>query len=70
LNTLEGSEVNLKGSHIYIGEDFQDAIGILVQRQTDLRKAITHQVSLDGISGALEMLAEPNTAAIKVIVQP
>ncbi len=70
INTLQGNEVSLKGSHIYTSEDFQSAIKILVKRKEDLRKAITHHVGLDGIGGALEMLADPNSAAIKVIVQP
>jgi L-iditol 2-dehydrogenase len=70
MNTLQGNEINLKGSHIYTREDFESAIRILVKRKEDLRKAITHHVSLDGISGALEMLADPNNVAVKVIVQP
>jgi len=70
INTLQGSEVGLKGSHIYTKEDFQSAIRILVERKEDLRKAITHHVGLDGIGGALEMLTDPNSPAIKIIVQP
>jgi hypothetical protein len=35
-----------------------------------LRKAVTHHVNLEGINGALEMLGDPNSVAIKVIVHP
>lgn len=70
LNTLQANEIALKGSNIYTREDFQNAIRILVKRKEELRQAITHQVNLAGINGALEMLADPNSVAIKVIVHP
>ncbi|MGA2961317.1 MAG: alcohol dehydrogenase catalytic domain-containing protein [Candidatus Korobacteraceae bacterium] len=70
LNTLQANEIDLKGTNVYIKEDFQRAIRILVKRKEDLRKAITHHVNLEGVNGALEMLADPNSVAIKVIVHP
>ena len=59
-----------RAANVYTREDFQNAIRILVKRKEDFRKAVTHQVNLEGINGALEMLADPNSAAIKVIVHP
>jgi L-iditol 2-dehydrogenase len=70
LNTLQANEIELKGTNVYTREDFQAAIRILVKRKEDLRKAVTHHVNLEGINGALEMLADPNSVAIKVIVYP
>jgi threonine dehydrogenase-like Zn-dependent dehydrogenase len=70
LNTLQANEIDLKGTNVYIKEDFQRAIRILVKRKEDLRKAITHHVNLEGVNGALEMLGDPNSVAIKVIVHP
>jgi L-iditol 2-dehydrogenase len=70
LNTLQANEIDLKGTNVYTKEDFQSAIRILVKRKEDLRKAVTHHVNLEGINGALEMLGDPNSVAIKVIVHP
>ncbi len=70
INTLQGHEIDLKGSHIYTKEDFDTAIRVLVDRKPDLQKAITHHVKFDGLVGAFEMLANPNNNAIKVLVQP
>ena len=69
MNLLQ-EEVELKGSIYYTREDFRSALRILVRRKKDLRRLVTHHVDLAGVSGALHMLADPNTAAIKIIVQP
>ncbi len=70
VNTLQANEVDLKGSNLYTNEDFQCAITILAKRAEDLRKLITHHVDLEGVQAAVEMLSDPNSATIKVIVQP
>ena len=69
MNMLQ-DEIDLKGTFVYTREDFQRAIKILVKRKAELRKVITHHVDLEGVHGALEMLGDPHTAAVKVIVQP
>jgi len=69
MNLLQ-EEVELKGSIYYTREDFRSALRILVRRKKDLRRLVTHHVDLAGVSGALHMLADPDTAAIKIIVQP
>ncbi len=69
MNLLQ-EEVELKGSIYYTGEDFKTAIKILEKRTADLRKLITHHVDLEGVHSALEMLADPNTMAVKIIVHP
>ncbi|MDR3590171.1 MAG: alcohol dehydrogenase catalytic domain-containing protein [Negativicutes bacterium] len=70
INTLQGCEIDLKGSHIYTKEDFDTAMKILVDRKADLQKAITHHVNFNGMVEAFEMLADPQNTAIKVIVKP
>jgi L-iditol 2-dehydrogenase len=69
MNLLQ-EEVELKGTIFYTGEDFQRALKILAKRKAELRKMLTHQVDLEGVQGALEMLGDPHTAAVKVIVHP
>ncbi len=69
MNGLQ-NEVELKGTMVYTGEDFKSALKILVKRQADLKKVVTHHVDLEGVNGALEMLADPNTNAVKVVVHP
>jgi len=69
MNLLQ-EEVELKGSIYYTKEDFRSALRILVRRKKDLQQMVTHHVDLEGVSGALHMLADANTAAIKIIVRP
>jgi len=54
MNTLQGNEINLKGSHIYTREDFESAIRILVKRKRTYEKRFTHHVSLDGSAARLK----------------
>ena len=70
MNCLQANEVDLKGSNIYTRTDFETALSILVNRQSDMRKAITHHVRFEDLSAVFEMLGDPNNEAIKVIVEP
>jgi len=70
INTIQGCELDIKGSHIYTKEDFDTAMQILVDRKIDLQRTITHHVKFDGLVEAFEMLADPQNTAIKIVVQP
>jgi len=69
INWLQANEIQLKGSNIYAKEDFRIAFKTLVNRKTDLRKAITHHIHLEELSETLRMLEDPQNTAIKVIVE-
>ena len=68
INTLQGNEVSSQGQpHLY-QRRLSERNKHPCQTRERFKKAITHHVELDGIGGALEMLTDPNSCAIEVIV--
>jgi 2-desacetyl-2-hydroxyethyl bacteriochlorophyllide A dehydrogenase len=66
-NIFIQKEIKLIGSQGYCW-DFQDAITLLEQKVVDLKALITHRVDLEDLHRGFELLMNPQSQAIKVLV--
>jgi L-iditol 2-dehydrogenase len=64
-----GGERELVGSQTYTGEDFQKALDLIASGQVDVKPMITHQLPIDQIQSAFEMVDKRLEDCIKVVLQ-
>jgi threonine dehydrogenase-like Zn-dependent dehydrogenase len=67
-NIFVQKEISFTGSQGYCW-DFQGALKLLAEKQIDLKPLITHELPLNQIQEAFELLMDPQNEAIKVIVK-
>lgn len=70
INILQVNEIVLRGSNIYIGEDFQMSLDILCKYRNELQTMITHHANFEEVGGLLDSLTDPRNKAVKIIVHP
>ncbi|WP_280564702.1 alcohol dehydrogenase catalytic domain-containing protein [Chromohalobacter sp. 48-RD10] len=69
LNSVMIGEFTLRGSSMYVREDFQAAVDLVTSRRYPLEKLITHRFVFDDIDDAMELAAERTDQPIKVILE-
>jgi threonine dehydrogenase-like Zn-dependent dehydrogenase len=60
-------EISLAGSQGYCW-DFQDGLTLLENGAVDLKRLITHRFPLEELQQGFELLCNPKTASIKVVI--
>jgi 2-desacetyl-2-hydroxyethyl bacteriochlorophyllide A dehydrogenase len=67
VNLFVQREISLAGSQGYCW-DFQDGLTLLENGVVDLKRLITHRMPLDELQQGFELLTNPKTASIKVVI--
>ncbi len=68
VNLFVQREIQLAGSLGYCW-DFQDSLTLLKNGAIDLKPLITHKVKLENLQQAFEILLDPSSQSIKVVIQ-
>jgi threonine dehydrogenase-like Zn-dependent dehydrogenase len=64
---MTGREISLMSSRAYCW-DFQDAVKLLETGSIGLRELVTHRMGLADLSRAFELLLDPKSQALKVVI--
>ena len=67
VNLFVQREINLAGSQGYCW-DFQDGLTLLENNVIDLKKLVTHRLNFGELQQGFEILLNPQSNAIKVVI--
>ncbi|MET3506578.1 zinc-dependent alcohol dehydrogenase [Halalkalibacter oceani] len=67
---LQEREIEVKGSMVYTKPDFELALKILSDRGEDMKRFITHQVPIEDVNEAMQVITSPKNEVIKMAVYP
>ena len=69
IHLVQDREIVLKGSLMYLREDFQRAIDLIASKKLQVSPLITHVVPLSRVEEAYRIAVEKKTEAVKVLVR-
>lgn len=70
VSLVQDGELDLRGSLMYTGEDFEKAIRLIEKGAIEPGELITHTVDLDEAESGYKLVLDPETPTLKVLVKP
>lgn len=67
---IQDGELEVKGTLMYMGDDFERALELLATGEIEPSQFITHEFNLDEIEEAYRVILSPDEPTMKVLIKP
>lgn len=69
MSLVQDREINIKGSLMYLKEDFEDSVNLIERGKVNVSKLITHVFNLEEAEEAFKVASKEKERAIKVLIK-